>query len=81
MQDLRQCGVECSLKGGVLWSWIMWEAFRHVGNSKIHSCCKKFGVQKNENADLSRPKKTLVQWKLIFLISDMERVEIYLRTF
>lgn len=55
MQVLRQCGLECSLKGGVLCSWIRGEAFRRVENKNIHSFCKKSGVQDNEIADLADP--------------------------
>lgn len=46
----------------------MWEAFRHVVNSKIDSSCKKFGVRENENADLADPKKAFVQLKLFFFL-------------
>lgn len=77
MQDLGQCGIECSLKGDVLWSWIMWEAFSHVGNSKIHSCCKKFCVQENANADVADPKKNLVQWNFFFCIKYGEGCDIF----
>lgn len=38
---------------------LTWEAFRHVGgHNNVHTPCKKFGVQENENVDLADPEKT-----------------------